>query len=140
MIGVDTNVLLRLSDEESPDQREHARRFVKANAGRLFINEIVLAEFVWTLARTFRKPRGEIAERVAILLESDEFVVARVPEVESALERYRAGRADFSDYLLAEINRSQGCSATASFDAEAVKSGDPFVAVKIVASSKEIRP
>ena len=133
MIGVDTNVLLRLSDEESPDQREQARRFVVANAGQMFINEVVLAEFVWTLARAFKKPRQEIALRLAILLESDEFVVARVGEAERAMERYLNGRADFADYFLAEINRSQGCSATASFDADALKSGDPFVPVTAAA-------
>ncbi len=133
MIGVDTNVLLRLSDDESPDQRALARAFVKANAGRLFINEIVIAEFVWTLVRTFKTPRGEVAQRVAILLESDEFVVARASQVETALERYRNGRADFADYFLAEINRSHGCSATASFDGDALNSGDPFVPVKVAA-------
>jgi predicted nucleic-acid-binding protein len=129
MIGVDTNVLLRLSDEESPQERARARELVRTQPGRLFVNEIVLAEFVWTLAKAFKKPRREIAERVAILLEADEFVVARSPEAGRALERYRDGRADFTDYFLAEINRSQGCSATASFDAKAVKSGDPFIPV-----------
>jgi predicted nucleic-acid-binding protein len=133
MIGVDTNVLLRLSDEESPDQREQARHFVRANAGHLFVNEIVLAEFVWTLVRTFKRPRAEVVERVEVLLESEEFVVARLGEVERAVERYRVGRADFADYFLAEVNRSHGCSATASFDADAVKSGDPFIPVTVAA-------
>jgi predicted nucleic-acid-binding protein len=125
MIGVDANVLLRLSDEE----RARARELVRTQAGRLFVNEIVLAEFVWTLAKALKKPRREIAERMAILLEADEFVVARPPEAGGALERYRDRRADFSDYFLAEINKSQGCSATASFDAKIVKSGDPFIPV-----------
>jgi len=129
MIGVDTNVLLRLSDEQSPEQRQRARRFVEANSGRLFINEVVLVEYAWTLARTFRKPRGEVAERVEILLESSEFVVSRTAEAERALERYRKGRADFPDYFLAEINQSEGCSATASFDGDAIKSEDLFIAI-----------
>jgi predicted nucleic-acid-binding protein len=133
MIGVDTNVLLRLSDEESPAQRDQARKFVKANAGRLFLNEIVMVEFVWTLVRTFKKARDEVAERVAILLDSDEFVVGRSSEAERALERYRIGPADFADYFLAEVNRSHGCSATASFDAKAVRSGDPFIPVTVAA-------
>jgi predicted nucleic-acid-binding protein len=133
MIGVDTNVLLRLSDEESPAQRDLARKFVKANAGRLFLSEIVVVEFVWTLVRTFKKARAEVAERVAILLDSDEFVVGRSSEAERALERYRIGPADFADYFLAEVNRSHGCSATASFDVKAVRSGDPFIPVTVAA-------
>ncbi len=129
MIGVDTNVLLRLSDEESPVQREQVRQFVTMEAGNLFINEIVLVEFVWTLAKTFKKPRGEVAERVEIFLESAEFSVSRAAEAERALRRYRAGKADFADYFLAEVNRSCGCSSTVSFDGEALKSPDLFVPV-----------
>jgi predicted nucleic-acid-binding protein len=133
MIGVDTNVLLRLSDEESPKERHEAREFVRSKAGQMFVNEIVLAEFVWTLVRTFKKPRGEVAERLAILLESNEFVVARGSEVERALERYREGPADFADYLIAEINQSQGCAATATLDIDALRSGPPFVSVAAAA-------
>ena len=129
MIGVDTNVLLRLSDEESPEKKRRARKLVTTHAGRIYINELVLAEFVWTLGRTFKKSRREIVERVAILLESREFVVASRAEAETALALYQAGRADFPDYFLSQINQTAGCSGTASFDAKAVKSGDPFVPV-----------
>ena len=133
MIGADTNILLRLGDEESPDERDLARTFVREHSGRVYVNEIVLVEFAWTLARTFKKERGEVGDRISALLAAKEFVVARAAEVARALERYRSGRADFSDYLLAEINRSQGCSVTATFDVDAARSEDVFVAVSQLA-------
>jgi predicted nucleic-acid-binding protein len=130
MIGVDTNVLLRLSDKTDPSQSARARAFVASQGdGGCFVNEIVLAEYAWTLKRSYKLPREEIVDRVEALLNSREFVVARTDEVRRALDLYDAGPADFVDYFLSEINRSQGCFGTASFDLDALKSGDPFLPV-----------
>ena len=91
MIGLDTNVLLRLGDDDEPVQRDRARARVRSQgANGCFVNAIVLAEFAWTLTR---------------------------------------GPADFADYFLAEINTSAGCAMTATFDRDALKSGEPFASV-----------
>ena len=130
MIGLDANVLLRLSDKTDPHQARLARALVAQQGdGGSFVNEIVLAEYAWTLKRTYKQSRGEIVKKLEALLDSREIVIARAELVRRALDRYTDGPADFADYLLAEINRSHGCSATASFDAQAVKSGGPFVPV-----------
>ena len=52
MIGLDTNVLLRLFVEDDPAQSDRARRFVDAAAADepCIVNPVVLAEFAWTLA------------------------------------------------------------------------------------------
>ncbi len=129
-VGLDTNVLLRLGDDAEPAQQQRARTFVASlGLGNAFVGSIVLAEFAWTLRRHYKLPRNEIANRIAIILDSPEFAVADASETERALLRYRRGPADFPDYLIAEINRSRDCSATASFDTDAIKSGDPFVPV-----------
>jgi predicted nucleic-acid-binding protein len=129
-VGLDTNVLLRLGDDLEPTQQQRARAFVVAlGPGNAVVGSIVLAEFAWTLRRHYKLSRDEIASRIAIILDSPEFEIADASETERALLRYRRGPADFPDYLIAEINRSRGCSATASFDTDAVKSGDPFVPV-----------
>ncbi len=130
MIGVDTNVLLRLSDKTEPSQSARARAFVASQGdGGCFVNEVVLAEYAWTLKRSYKLPRRQIAERVEALLNSREFVVAPTDEVRRALDSYDAGSADFADYFLGEINRSLGCSATVNFDRDALESGDPFLRV-----------
>ena len=53
MIGLDTNVLLRLFIEDDAAQSERARRLVDASAANApcVVNPVVLAEFAWTLAR-----------------------------------------------------------------------------------------
>lgn len=130
MIGVDTNVLLRLADDEEPGQRDRAQSLVRSQGeSGCFVNAIVLAEFAWTLTRSYKLSRNEAAARIAVILESPEFVVASLDEAARAVERFRDGPADFADYFLAEINRSAGCPMTATFDRDALKSGEPFAAV-----------
>src|SRR5208282_5004869 len=105
VIGLDTNVLLRLGDDRDPPQRDRARALVRSQGpGGCFVNEIVLSEFAWTLTRFFKLLRGDVAARVAVVLESPEFIVASDRAAARALERFRAGPADFADYFLAEIN------------------------------------
>jgi predicted nucleic-acid-binding protein len=130
MIGLDTNVLLRLGDDDEPHQRDQARAIVRSQgANGCFVNAIVLAEFAWTLTRSYKLSRGDAAARIAVILESPEFVVASLDEASRAVQRFRVGPADFSDYFLAEINASAGCAMTATFDRDALKSGEPFAAV-----------
>lgn len=130
MIGLDTNVLLRIGDNQEPEQSARAMALVRAaGTAGTFINAIVLTEFAWTLKRLYKLTRQEVATRIAILLEAPEFVVAETSQVALALERFRVGPADFADYFLAEINRAAGCVSTASFDSAALKSGQPFSAV-----------
>ena len=134
MVGLDTNVLLRLGDEEDPLQRARAIALLHAQgqAGS-YVNPIVLSEFAWTLGRRYKLPRDDVAARLAIVLQAPEFVVANPSEAARALERYRVGPADFADYFLAELNRSAGCANTATFDVAALKSGEPFSVVPALA-------
>ena len=130
MIGLDTNVLLRLGDDDEPAQRERARALLRSQgANGCFVNAIVLTEFAWTLTRSYKLSRAEVAARISVILESPEFVVASLDEASRAVQRFRNGLADFADYFLAEINTSAGCATTATFDRDALKSGDPFRAV-----------
>src|SRR5438874_1755663 len=65
------------------------------------IRESVLTEAVWTLASFYKVPRGEIAEKLAAIME---FRGVRTPNkrvLVTALARYGSTRADFLDCLLA---------------------------------------
>jgi len=130
MIGLDTNVLLRLGDDDEPIQRDRARALVRSQGSNgCFVNAIVLAEFAWTLTRSYKLCRADAAARIAVILESPEFVIASLDEASRAVARFRLGPADFADYFLAEINISAGCATTATFDSAALKSGGPFSSV-----------
>ena len=124
MIGLDTNVLVRLFVEDDPQQSERARSFFEAASARetCVVNPVVLAEFAWTLVRGFRKKRREVAHLIAEVLSADDVEILHRTAAQRALAAYRAGNADFPDYFLAEINLELGCASTATFDKAALDS------------------
>jgi|SRR5215468_6666417 len=121
MIGFDTNILLRLFEtEEDPAQATAAQRSLKEHAP-VFINPVVLVEFVWTLRRTFKLDRAGIHARLAKVVNSTEFQVVFPQQTRNALASFGVGPADFADYFVAELNLALGCDATLTFDKAAAK-------------------
>jgi predicted nucleic-acid-binding protein len=121
VIGVDTNILLRMYDRSDAAQAEAADRLVADKAGGCLVNPIVLAEFAWTLDRTYKLDRESIAERVDRIVKSSEYVVAFPEAAMAALANFRNGSAGFADYLSAELNHSLGCETTYTFDRAAAR-------------------
>jgi predicted nucleic-acid-binding protein len=123
MIGIDTNVLLRILLQDDPEQSDRAVRLIKSRTAQeaVLINPIVLAEAVWTIRRKLGGGRNDIAPQIEQLLDTQGFEVMYAEAARRALDVYRAGKADFADYLVAEINAEIGCRTTFTFDKEAVK-------------------
>lgn len=131
MIGLDTNVILRLFDLSDSRQSAAVDKLLTMPdaEGNFLLNPIVLSEFAWTLQRAYKKPRMVIADHLDRLLQSPEFVVPFLDEALDAVRRYRDGGANFADYFLAAINRSLGCNSTLTFDEDAAE-GDLFSLLK----------
>lgn len=122
MIGIDTNVLLRLFDRSDVRQSRAAERLIQAEAeGGCLLNPVVLAEFAWTLDRTYKVTRGVVADHIERILDAPEFIVPFADEAQAAADRFRIGPADFADYFFGEINRTLGCATTMTFDRDAAK-------------------
>src|SRR5882757_4475269 len=131
MIGLDTNVLVRILTADDPVQSQQARLFVESRCtpeSPGFVNCVVLSELVWVLERLYRYRRSEIAGAIDGLLASRDLVVEAHDVVHAALAAYRASNCDFVDALIGQINRARGCDATATFDRKAAKL-EVFVAV-----------
>jgi predicted nucleic-acid-binding protein len=123
MIGLDTNVLVRLFVRDDPAQTAQVQGFLATRCTAEspgFINCIVLAEFVWVLRRQ-GYGRSEIGNAVEKLLSGNDRLLERRDDVVAALADHRAGRGDLIDLLIGRINRSHGCEATATFDQKAAK-------------------
>lgn len=124
MIGIDTNLLLRLIVADDPRQAVAARSFILANCSAEepgFVCDVVLVELAWTLSRAYGFPRGRIADALEQILETVHLDVESATDVTDALRDYRAGRADFADCLLGRANARAGCSHTVTFDRKAAK-------------------
>ena len=119
MIGLDTNVLVRLWVQDDARQAEAARAFVAEHGqqpGSLRVSDAALLEGVWTLKSVYRYSRSEIASALTGLLEEPAYALFDRHRVRAALDQYRASRADFGDCLIAADNASAGCGFTATFD------------------------
>jgi predicted nucleic-acid-binding protein len=124
MIGLDTNVLVRLVVGDDPQQTRLAKAFVDRHCSPEspgFINCIVLAELVWVLNASYDYSRSQIASAVESLVLGADRIVEHADAVEASLNDYKAGRLEFTDALIANVNKARGCEATATFDRKAAK-------------------
>jgi predicted nucleic acid-binding protein len=63
MIGLDTNVLLRLFVEHASEQAELARRLmsdVELRGEKVFVSPLVLAEFCWALRGPYKVEKADV--------------------------------------------------------------------------------
>ena len=131
MIGLDTNVLVRLLTGDDAAQRSIARRFISRNCSAnnpAFINRVVLIETIWVLESVYDYTREDIAGAVDALLRTVRMLTEDPELVRAALAVYRGG-VDFADALIARSNVAQGCTTTVTFDRKAAKRIAHFVAL-----------
>lgn len=119
MLALDTNVVLRVWLEDNAREAALARELIEQET--VFISSYVLLEFVWVL-RTQGRSRSAIAEALETLLESPGVIIGQREWVAEALARYREGKADFADYVIAAEAAQQGADLL-SFDATLCKEG-----------------
>lgn len=124
MIGLDTNVLVRLVVNDEPKQVAAAIKFLAQNCTAddpAYINIPVLCELVWTLERAYGYERADIARALAAILDNAAFLVEAAAVVATALERYTRQSFDFADLVIGGMNQARGCRATVTFDRKAAK-------------------
>ncbi|MCC6193842.1 MAG: type II toxin-antitoxin system VapC family toxin [Burkholderiales bacterium] len=131
MIGLDTNVLVRILVRDHAGQAERARRFFDANDANppsFLVNDVVLAELVWVLQSLYEFGAADIARAIRSLLDNASIAFEASDVVASALERYEQSRVGFADCLIAAKNAARGCAFTATFD----RSMQILPAVKVI--------
>jgi predicted nucleic-acid-binding protein len=116
MIGLDTNILVRYLTRDDESQWRQAADLIQQNQP-CFITNIVLCELVWVLrGANYRFQKSEIISALEAMLHSAAFEFESRSTLDQALQQYKQGKADFSDYLIGATSRQAGCTATASFD------------------------
>jgi predicted nucleic-acid-binding protein len=119
MIGIDTNVLLRLLTEDDTAQAAAVRRLLApldAVPEAVLINDIVLVETLWILKRLYGFDRAGQANVLGHLLSALTFRFEDREVLSRALALFTESSADFSDCLIAAKNTRWGCESTATFD------------------------
>lgn len=117
--GIDTNVLVRYLTQDEPAQARRASAIIEgtlAKGGNYYLSVIVLCEIAWVLRGAYGLKKKSILLAVDQILETAGFLVEGRDLVREAVEQFRLGRGDFTDYLLGARNRAAGCSDTVTFD------------------------
>ena len=137
MIALDTNVLVRFLVEDDEQQTTQAKQLI-ANIiitnGSIFLSDIVVAETIWVLGRSYRFGRKEIASVLNRLLIARHVVFSSSDEITKALDAFENGKADFADYLIREQARKTGCKQIATFDRKLLTEDD-FATAEMIAST-----
>ena len=126
MIGIDTNILVRLFAEDDLVQREAAVALLDGlgPSEKAMVNIVVVVELAWTLRRVYKFERDHIAMVLRELTEHPKIVLADRDIIRDAAHRYREEGGDVTDHIVALINRTRGCTTTYTFDEEAAGSTD----------------
>ena len=119
MIALDTNVLVRLLVADDAKQAGLAQDLVRSMATRsedVLLTHLALCELVWVLGGAYDAPKKTIIATLNRLSQTRPFVCEGPGRVRRAIDRYTAGKGDFSDYLLGESAASCGAGTVYTFD------------------------
>lgn len=118
MIGLDTNVLLRYFGQDDAQQSPQADVIFNSltvdDPG--WVGLAVILELVWVMTSAKGAGRVVIADTLDQLLAMEAMDVEQASTVAHAVQRFRSGKAEFADCLIAASARAAGCSKTVTFD------------------------
>lgn len=123
MIAIDTNILVRYITQDDLQQAEAAENLLAIynnNPQSIFINNIVLCEFIWVLEKGYKYTQQQISSTIRIILSTEEFAFEYHNVLWLALEEYELKNTDFSDSLISKLNYNLGYKQTFSFDKSAI--------------------
>lgn len=112
---VDTNVLVRHLVGDPPEQARRATAAL-AEAERLLVTDVVVAECVFVLESFYEAPREQVATALRALLALPSVVVHDAPVLRRALELYELDRLHFAEAQLVAAAEASGVGRVLSFD------------------------
>jgi predicted nucleic-acid-binding protein len=119
MIGIDTNILLRLWLNDAPAQNGRIDALLAAHGkapASLLVTDVVLAEAVWTLRSAYEQDKRAQTLAVRSLLDEAAFAFEDRDAVVHALALFESASCGFSDCLVVAKQQRLGCDFTATFD------------------------
>lgn len=122
VLGIDTNVLVRLLVTDDAGQTRRARQIVAhatATDGAVFVSLPVMVETEWVLRSRYGLDKEATLGALRSLLAARELAFEDEPAIEEALFYWADSTSGFADCLIGAHNRQLGCRATATFDLKA---------------------
>jgi predicted nucleic-acid-binding protein len=121
MIGLDTNVLVRILVDDDLDQNRSARALLDVQDlnRRYFIGAVVLAEATWILRKKLGYTEQTIRKLIQTMLEMSQLVIEYEADLWPWVATAGSSKVQLSDYLISWSHRDLGCSQTFTFDKKA---------------------
>ena len=121
MIGLDTNVLVRILVDDHPEQNRRARSLLDSRDpnSRYIIGAVVLAETAWILRNKLGYTEQTIRKLVLAMLEMSRLVLEFEEDLLEWIGSAGSTKVQLSDYLISWSHRELGCSHTLTFDKKA---------------------
>jgi predicted nucleic-acid-binding protein len=119
LIGLDTNLLVRLVVRDDLKQLELVERLIQGTSERgedCFIADPVLCEIEWVLRSTYGAARQDVLAVMQELLAQDIFAFEDRDAIRKAIDRYQSSKAEFSDLLIGAKGKARGVRTTYTFD------------------------
>lgn len=116
MIGIDTNILVRIITRDDEKQTQIALDYISNNSTTFVINHIVICELVWVLESAYKYDKKQIIKALDCILKVKQFLILEKSSIKSALKLYTETSIDFSDALIGYVNREASCEFTITFD------------------------
>ena len=124
MVGLDTNVVLRLLLTDDLGQKLRAAKFIQ-QAKRLdtgiIITLAVVLEMEWVLRSSAKMNKAEVLTIFNLLLESYDIEIDNEKVLEQALHIYENAASDFAECLFLAQYQRMGCDTMLTFDAKAAR-------------------
>jgi len=123
VIGIDTNVLVRILVKDDEKQAQLAFDYITDSCADslVIINNIVFCEVVWVLESAYNYTKEEITDCLSRILKTKQFLIPDKESIRLALKLYQETKIDFADALIGYLNEKQNCEFTITFDKEAAK-------------------
>jgi predicted nucleic-acid-binding protein len=119
VIGLDTNVLVRYLTQDDPAQARRANALIAEQVAvdaRCYLSPVVLCELTWVLREAYDQSKADLLRTLDLILATRQFEIGDKDLVREAVEAFRAGRADFADYVIGAMAGRSGCDETVTFD------------------------
>ena len=119
MIGIDTNILLRLWLNDDPAQNRRIDALLSEHGSTpesLLVTDGVLVEAVWTLRSAYGQDKAAQLLALRSLLNETAFAFEDRAAVGRAVTLFDQGTCGFSDCLVVARHAQRGCEFTATLD------------------------
>lgn len=111
VVLVDANVILRFLLNDNKDLFLKAKEiFSKGEKGllKIYLDEVVVAEVVWTLSSFYKIKKADIVDRIEKILLQDWIVSDRKDEILNSLGLYREKNLSYIDCWMFAVVKKQG--------------------------------